>query len=607
MTNKEFNNWTLFSKFLRPYFKVILLIVAINVLMGFLYTARPLIIAPALDVLASTDVPPARFFSELTLNNLGPTILSITGLHESGILYLGMIVATLYVGISVGVAILAIVSHVLLVRTRTNVGRDLTVNLHTHLLTFPLSYFHKQRAGDLVSRLTYDVSAASNQLDRVSHGILRSIAQILLSAAILFRTDALFTLVIFLIGSLHFAITQSLGKVVRQRGREMVERTGWMSANLLESFMGIRIIKSYAAERYDRKRITTVADDHRAHMRRYRITTFYQVPARMAADALVIGTVLVLVFYAVNTGRLTLPAAALFFYLAQQLSAPFSELFTQVLSIQDLRGCADRIITTLNKQPAMQDGDVIPEPFEQQIILEGVGFEYEKNMRVLDGIDLTIKRGEMVALVGPSGAGKSTLVDLILRFYDPTEGIVRYDGTDIRCFQQRQYRRHFGVVSQESLLFNESVKENIVFNRPYNIDELNRAIQIANAKEFVQALTDKEDTMVGDRGVRLSGGQKQRIALARAIYGRPEILVLDEATSALDSESERAVQQAVDNIAQEMTVIAIAHRLSTIAHANKIVVLNKGRIEAIGDHQAVLSSSETYQRLYEYQFETSNN
>jgi subfamily B ATP-binding cassette protein MsbA len=259
-----------------------------------------------------------------------------------------------------------------------------------------------------------------------------------------------------------------------------------------------------------------------------------------------------------------------------------------------------------NTRSTIPEGIRKADQLKERIQIKGVDFAYEKNSPVLKNIDLTVNRGEMVALVGPSGSGKSTLADLILRFYEVEKGTIAYDGRDIREFTHESYRNNFGVVSQESLLFNATIRENIIYNRPLNDENLSHAVWAANAEEFITALPEGLDTLVGDRGIRLSGGQKQRVAIARAVYGRPSILLLDEATSALDSESERAVQEAINRILKNMTAIVIAHRLSTITHADKIVVLTGGAIEAIGPHETVYEQSPTYRRLYNIQFDNFN-
>ena len=223
--------------------------------------------------------------------------------------------------------------------------------------------------------------------------------------------------------------------------------------------------------------------------------------------------------------------------------------------------------------------------------------------RVLSGVSFAIAKGDVVALVGPSGAGKSTLADLLLRLYDPVLGAITIDGRDLRTLQQASYRRLFGVVSQEALLFNATIRENIAYGRDGVSDaDVVRAAQIANAHDFITELPEGYSTVVGDRGIRLSGGQRQRVAIARAIVGKPQILILDEATSSLDSESERLVQLAIDRVIQGTTSIVIAHRLSTVMRADKIVVVNRGTVEAVGTHAELLTTNEIYSRLYRLQF-----
>jgi subfamily B ATP-binding cassette protein MsbA len=237
-----------------------------------------------------------------------------------------------------------------------------------------------------------------------------------------------------------------------------------------------------------------------------------------------------------------------------------------------------------------------------------VTFGYEGGEPVLQDVSLEIRKGEIVALVGPSGTGKSTLADLILRFHDPRAGAVSVDGRDVRTLTQASYRRLFGVVPQDPVLFNASVRDNIAYSREgVSEADVRRAAGIANADAFIAEMPDGYDSVVGDRGVRLSGGQRQRVAIARAIASRPPILILDEATSSLDTESERLVQQAIDRVILGATSIIIAHRLSTVLHADKIVVLNRGRVEAVGRHAEVLQSSETYGQLFRYQFAGSEN
>ncbi len=592
----------MFQRFIQPYWKVILALACANVVVGLLISMRPLLVAPALEVFVGTHSEPATGLADVTLNNVGATMIAAFGLDRSSMLLVGFFVALCYVMFSAVIAGLGFATYVVTLRTRTSIHGDMMAALHRHLLTLPLAYFHQMRAGDLVSRLSHDVAATSGGLDSVVRTMLQAVARILVTVFILFHTDALFALSVLVLGSSHLLITRALSKRVKQGAKGMFEKLGVVSANLYETFSGIRLIKSFAAERYDETKIANAIGTMRKYEMRFRIARQAGEPMRIVADAVVVGIVLMLVFYAVNQGRLTLPAAAMFFYLSQQLLGPISDFANQWLGLHQTVGGATHVLEMFETKSSLKEGQRDAGKIVDRIDFEAVDFAYESGRPVLSNLNLTILRGEMVALVGPSGAGKSTFADLALRFYDPVSGAITYDGTDIREFRQESYRGNFGVVAQESLLFNATVRENIVYNRTANNELLAHAVWAANADEFIQALPDGLDTLVGDRGIRLSGGQKQRVAIARAIYGQPSILVLDEATSALDSESERAVQEAIDRITREMTTIVIAHRLSTITHADKIVVLNQGGIEAVGPHHMLLETSPTYRKLCRLQF-----
>jgi ATP-binding cassette, subfamily B, bacterial MsbA len=604
-TRKELSSISsLFERFLKPYWKVIFFLTVINIILGIFLSLRPLVIAPALDAFVGKKTKAAEQLSELTLNNLGATLIQTLHLNINNILDIGLLVAGLFVLFSVCIAGLNYSSLVLTTRTRSMISRDMMVALHEHMLTLPLAFFQKRKAGELLSRLTNDVSKTAAFLDSIIKGLLQSLAQVTISLIILFRTDALFTFALMGLGSIHMLVTRILGEKVKRKAQGVTDKMGILNANLFESFLGIRLIKSFAAEKFDSEKINSAATKYRQFETRYLITKRIEEPLRILTDALVIGIVLILVFYAVIQGRLSLPASLMFFYLSQQLLAPVSSIASQFLGLQNMIGSAAAVTDIFNTQSTIPEGTKEAKKLRDRIEVKGIDFTYEKNNPVLKNINLTVNQGEMVALVGPSGSGKSTLADLILRFYDAEKGFIVYDGLDIREFTQESYRRNFGVVSQESLLFNATVRENIIYNRPLNEKNLSHAVWAANAEEFINALPDGLATLVGDRGIRLSGGQKQRVAIARAVYDRPSILLLDEATSALDSESERAVQEAINRILKDMTAIVIAHRLSTITHAGKIVVLAGGEIEAIGPHGTVYKQSPTYRRLYNIQFES---
>lgn len=588
-------------QFLVPYWKAILLVMSINVVIGTIVSLRPLLLAPALDIFADTRVTAAESWSEVSLSNVGPTLIMLFDVDPTNVMALGVLVAGLLFGASLVVAGLTVVGQMYLLRTRACIVRDMAISLYRHLLTLSLAFFHRSKTGDIVSRITQDVKRTGRAMDKIVQNTLTSAIQVIVTFAILLRTDVIFTFVIVAIGSLHVITNRMLGDRVKRGSYQVGQITGDVGAHMYESLSGIKTLKMFGAERYNAKNTSSKTQQLTDSTIRHAKMNFYQQPLRMMIDALMVSLVLLLVFYAVTTERMTLTTAALFFYLSQQVSKPLSELFSQGISVKSMLGAAERIFQVFNTENEIKDGTRDVEELKEKVDISDVSFTYSDGTVAIDGVRCEIRKGDFVGLVGPSGSGKTTLVDLLLRLHDCTEGAIFFDGVDIREFKQRDYRRQFGIVAQDNFLFNATIRENIVFNRRYDEDALQYALWVSNAQEFVESLDHGVETELGDRGVRLSGGQQQRIAIARAIYGVPSILVLDEATSALDTESERQVQKAINRVSAEITTVVIAHRLSTIRHADKIIVLRKGRIEATGSHEKLMVSSATYNRLVKIQ------
>ena len=592
----------LLKRFFMPYWKSLVLLIVLNTITGLLQGLQPLAIAPAVNVvLGSADVPAADA-GHITLNNLGPTLMHWMGVDYGNFLHVVLAVIVLYVGVTLLIAGMGTTAFVMSTRIRSLALRDMIVALHRHVISLPLNFFQQRRSGDLISRFTNDTTMTVNALDGLVRGLVQSMIQMVVCVFMLVRTDPMLSLCTLVIGSVHMLITRSLSGYVRRRTMAVYDYYARMTAVFQETFQGIRVIKSFAAERFDSKRVGHAAEQVQYHLYRFRLTRYAEEPIRLVTDALAVGGMLLLAYYSMEHKRLTMAGFAMFVYLSRQTVAPISELSKNLLGLYSVTGGARRILDLFHTTSELVDGTEETPPFREALTLRGVEFSYLPGRPVLQDLNLDVRRGEMVAVVGPSGAGKSTLMDLILRLYDPQRGQVCYDGRDVRTFRQRSYRGRFGVVSQECLLMNASIRDNVAYGRPMDEARIFEALQVANALDFVQELPQGLETEVGDRGVRLSGGQRQRIAIARAVYGKPEILVLDEATSALDSESEKAVQAAIDNVVKSITAIVIAHRLSTIVHADKVVVLNEGRMEAAGRHAELLEKSPTYKRLYELQF-----
>ena len=597
----------LLRRYAKPYASKILLLVVLSVGAGFVLPLSFLILAPALHIMTLSNTVSAANFHELTLNNLGPTLLSVMNWDSSNVWNVIISVAVLYILITIFYSVLDFSAYIMAMRVRTDMSRDLHIDLQRHLLSQPIAFFHNRKTGDLISRFTEDARGTAYALDSVIRGIVQSTIQIAFYVVVLVKTEPLLALVVIILSSGHFLITRQLSERLRSGMVAQNVALGRLGAVLQEAFLAIRVVKSFAAEKFELNRFRKEAENHRRMTMRFAFSKHIEEPFRFIADGIAVSVMLLITFYAMQAGRITLEGFALFIILARQVITPISQLATHALGVSSMLGSAERVIEIFDIKNHMPDGTFKAMPLENAIELKNVSFSYEKGLPVLKNINLKIRKGETVAIVGPSGAGKSTLVDLILRLYDPISGTVTMDGKPIQQYTQESYRRQFGVVPQECLLFNATVSENVLYGRVQDEDQLLWSVETGNAAEFINAMPKGMDTILGERGIRLSGGQRQRIAIARAVYGNPSILILDEATSSLDTQSEMQVQQAIDSVVQNMTAIVVAHRLSTVRNADKIVVLKDGEIEAVGVHNELLRRSQTYKKLYEVKFEKTEN
>ena len=606
--------FSLFRRFLPPYKWYVIANIFLNLITAIFNLFSFASIIPILQILFGMDtnshayIPFSQIDSldsllEIGKNNIYAYIELLINQHgaSTALMLLGiyLIVMTLLKTLS------AFLASASLVPIRTGILRDIRNTIYRKITSLHLGYFSHEKKGDIISRITNDVVEVEASIISSLETIFKNPIMILLYLIVLFTMSWRLTIFVLILLPISGLLIGHIGKSLKRKSLLGQQLSGELIAQIEETLGGLRVVKAFNAESKLNQRFQSLNETIRHTFNRIHTRYFLAHPVSEFLGTAVIAILLWYGGYLILSGNGGITAPEFIYYLVifYSIINPFKELSRAGYSIQKGLASLQRIDAVLDAE------NKIIEPtnpqninsFNNEIQFNNVSFKYQDEW-VLKNINLTIHKGQTVALVGQSGSGKSTLVDLIPRFYDTTEGSITIDGIDIRNLSTHNLRNLMGNVNQEAILFNDTIYNNITFGvESATQAEVEQAARIANAHDFIMATPDAYQTNIGDRGSRLSGGQRQRISIARAILKNPPILILDEATSALDTESERLVQEAIEQLMLNRTAIVIAHRLSTIKSADLICVLHEGKIIEQGTHEQLIALNGQYKKLCDMQ------
>jgi len=588
------------------YKKDIVLNIVYNIFYAFFSTLLMVSMIPTLNVLFGlnekilvkpeyTGIENLKSFSEDYLNYQVTQFTENSGFEYAMIFVISIIIATAFLK-----NLTNYLASYHITRLRNGVLNDLREKLYNVIINLPVSYYSEKRKGDVMSRMLGDVNEVKNAFFQVLELVVREPLTIVFSIGAMFFISAKLTLFVFLFIPISGFIISRVGKNLKTKSTRAQEENGIQISILDETLSGLKVVKGFNSEN------VFISKFNLSLKRLLRLSNSIGNKNNLASplsEFLGILTIAVLLWYGaqlVIVDKSLSPTTFIaYIALAYTILTPAKAISKASYQVKTGLAAAERVFTLMEEENTITDKvDAIEKnTFEDNIHIDNINFRYEKE-NVLKNFSLDVKKGQTVALVGQSGSGKSTIANLLTRFYDVQEGILKIDGIDIKDISMKSLRNLMGLVTQDSILFNDTIKNNILLGKQYATDEeIIAALKIANAYEFVKDLPEGINTNVGDSGNKLSGGQKQRLSIARAVLKNPPIMILDEATSALDTESERLVQVALENMMQNRTSVVIAHRLSTIQKADKIVVMQKGEIVEQGNHEELLAKDGVYKKL----------
>jgi subfamily B ATP-binding cassette protein MsbA len=494
----------------------------------------------------------------------------------------------------------------LITRVEQGVIRDIRNDLYRKYQTMSLAYFHGQKTGELISRITNDIMLVRGAIGEGFSTLLKAVLNFIFFLSLAFLASWRMALVSLIVLPPAVAAIGILSRKLRSRSIISQQKMAAVTSILQETVSGIRVVKAFGMENFELAKFKKIAQDYYKTMVRLGRIGYLSVPL---TEILGVSVGALILWYGgkqiLSGSGLTTSTFILFLVATFSTMDPVKKISQVNIEIQQGLAAGKRLFEILDMPQEICDKQNAIEinSLKDSVKYQDVSFKYFTGDFALSDINFELKKGEILALAGPSGGGKSTLVDLLPRFYEVTGGRITIDGIDIRDISTNSLRSLMGIVTQEIILFNDTVANNIAYGqKDASVERIEQAARAAFAHEFIEALPDGYDTIIGDRGVKLSGGQRQRLSIARALFKDPPILIFDEATSSLDTESEQLIQQAINNLLSGRTVIVVAHRLSTIRNADQILVIDKGRIVEVGSHSDLIAGNGPYKRLYDLQF-----
>ncbi len=620
-SKNSFRLWLRIKDFVLPFFWLFLLSIILNTTFSVFNAASIALIKPVIQLIipeenssppvsateqgissspAGNEMVGGNFLSDIKEDFYGVIqgiVRSDSG-PEGSLINLSFLI----IGIFILKNIFKYLGAVTSVQLEQGIIKSIRDQVFNKLTSLSVGYFTKNKSGTLISVIANDVAVLNSTTVASFNIILRELTQIIIFLFLLTSVSVTLTLIAFSTSIISIGIIRFAVKYLRRYAARMQTAMADYTSTLQETIAGIRVIKAYNAEQAANKRFADVTKRFvKSAVKHKKILTL--IPAFNEVFAIVALCVVLLVGgSAVINGTMTADDFFLFLFTLFAIMSPITTVISAISNFQRGFVAAERVFDVLDHQPEVKTGEVKINGFKNEIEIRNIDFAYD-DTAVLKDVSLTIPKGKKIAFVGPSGSGKSTILDLIIRFYDPDKGEILVDGRNIRDLDVVSYRSLFGIVSQETILFNDTIANNMKYgDAAATKDQLIEASKIANAHDFILKAKDGFDTYVGDRGITLSGGERQRVAIARALLGDPEILVFDEATSSLDAESEHVVQEAIDKSLKSKTAIIVAHRLSTIVKCDEIYVFDKGRIVEKGSHNELLRNGGLYKKLYDIQF-----